>query len=63
MPFIGDDLFIHHDDSRTQEALQALTEVSKTCQIILFSHEESFANLAREVLPQGANIVAIEAPT
>jgi uncharacterized protein YhaN len=62
MPFIGDDLFIHHDDKRTKEALQALTEVSKTCQVILFSHEESFADLAREVLPNGANIVAIEAP-
>lgn len=60
MPFVGDDLFIQHDKKRTHEALTALTALSKTCQVILFSHDEAFVQLARDVLPDGANLIEIE---
>ncbi len=63
MPFVGDDLFIQHDKKRTKEALCALAELSKTCQVILFSHDEGFADLASKVLPKDANLVTIEIPS
>ena len=63
VPFVGDDLFIQHDKKRTREALTALTALSTTCQVILFSHDEAFVQLARDVLPEDANLIDIESAT
>ena len=57
MPFVGDDLFIRHDKRRTRQALNALTELSRSCQVILFSHDEAFVTLAKDALPAKSNFV------
>ena len=59
MPFVGDDLFIQHDKKRTREALSAMVELSKFCQVILFSLDEAFFVLAKKVLPAKSNLITL----
>lgn len=60
MPFVGDDLFIQHDKKRTANALKALHELSKRCQVILFSLDEAFVEVARGVLQEQIHIVTLD---
>jgi uncharacterized protein YhaN len=49
MPFIADDLFVNFDDKRTEAALRVLFELSKTTQVIVFSHHESVLACAKKL--------------
>jgi uncharacterized protein YhaN len=46
MPFIADDLFITSDEDRVQAGLQALAELGRTTQVILFTHHQHVLRLA-----------------
>src|SRR5208282_5207801 len=41
LPFIADDLLVHFDDDRSLATLKLLTELSKTTQVLLFTHHRS----------------------
>jgi uncharacterized protein YhaN len=47
MPFIADDLLVHFDDTRAEAGLALLAELGRTTQVILFTHHEHLAALAR----------------
>lgn len=57
MPFIADDLFVNFDDKRTEAALRVLFELSKSTQVIVFSHHESVLACAQEL---AANDIEIQ---
>ena len=50
MPFIADDLFITTDDERTLPGLQALAELGRKTQVLLFTHHRSVVDTARSVM-------------
>lgn len=50
MPVIIDDALINFDDQRAAAALEALAELSRKTQILLFTHHEHLAALARRHL-------------
>ncbi len=50
MPFIVDDIFIKFDDDRAVTSLQALAEVSKSTQVICFTHHQHIVELANKTL-------------
>ena len=54
LPLVLDDVLVHFDDQRTEAALIALAEVGKTVQVLLFTHEQRVAEIARRVLGQGS---------
>jgi len=50
MPFIVDDILIKFDDGRAVAALKALADLSKTTQVIFFTHHRHLVELAAENL-------------
>ena len=56
-PFIGDDLFLTFDDSRTAHGLEALAAVGDTIQPILFTHHRHVADLARARLGDAVDVL------
>ena len=52
-----DDVLVHFDEDRKAAALQVLAEVSRSVQVLLFSHDRRVADLAREVLGPGRVVV------
>jgi uncharacterized protein YhaN len=50
MPFIVDDILIKFDDGRAVAALKALADLSKTTQVIFFTHHRHLVELAEEHL-------------
>ena len=46
IPFIVDDILIHFDDQRAMATLKVLGELSKSVQVILFTHHPHVADLA-----------------
>ena len=50
MPFIVDDILIKFDDGRAVAALKALADLSKTTQVIFFTHHRHLVELAEENL-------------
>jgi uncharacterized protein YhaN len=59
LPFLADDLFVAFDEARTQAGLRLLAELGELMQVIVFTHHRHVADGAREVLGDGARIVAI----
>ena len=59
MPLIADDLFINFDDRRTEAGLQVLGDVSRRMQVILLTHHDHLAPLARQVLGDGLNVIEL----
>ncbi len=49
IPFIVDDVLLTFDDERAAAALEALLELSKRTQVLLFTHHAHVASLARDV--------------
>ncbi len=47
LPFIADDLLVNFDDTRAAAALELLAELGRTTQVILFTHHDHIAALAR----------------
>lgn len=48
VPLIADDLLVQFDDARTAAALEALAVLSDQTQVILFTHHDHVAAIARE---------------
>lgn len=48
-PVILDDILVNFDDHRTQATLEVLSELSKTTQVILFTHHQTVADQATEL--------------
>uniref|UniRef100_Q3ARM1 YhaN AAA domain-containing protein n=1 Tax=Chlorobium chlorochromatii (strain CaD3) TaxID=340177 RepID=Q3ARM1_CHLCH len=46
MPIIADDILITFDDARSRSTLQALAKLGESCQIILFTHHRTIADMA-----------------
>jgi uncharacterized protein YhaN len=62
MPLILDDLLVHFDDARAEHALRALGEMSRKCQVLLFTHHHHLLDLARQSLdPSGFTVHFIQA--
>jgi uncharacterized protein YhaN len=63
LPFIADDLLVHFDDVRAEAAIALLTRLGRTTQVILFTHHDHIAALAR-VRPDVAmqTLPAVRAP-
>jgi|GEM_PF-1798409 uncharacterized protein YhaN len=53
LPFLADDIFINFDDDRTAAGLRALENLSKSTQVILWTHHERLKDLA----PQNCRII------
>jgi uncharacterized protein YhaN len=51
MPLVLDDVLIHFDDERSSAALSVLAEVSKTVQVLFFTHHARLVDLARAAIP------------
>lgn len=62
MPFIADDLFVNFDDERTEAALKVLAELSKSTQVIVFSHHQSVVDTALRLTAEGVpvNVVRLQ---
>ncbi|MGK0481305.1 MAG: hypothetical protein ACJAQ3_001278, partial [Planctomycetota bacterium] len=56
MPFIADDLFVNFDDERTEAALRVLAELSKSTQVIVFSHHASVVDTALRLTKEGVPV-------
>jgi len=50
LPLILDDVLVNFDDERSAAALEALAEVARCTQVIMFTHEPSLARLALDTL-------------
>lgn len=50
-PLVVDDVLVHFDDRRTALALEVLGELAEATQVLLFTHHERVAELARQALP------------
>ncbi|HUW35006.1 MAG TPA: AAA family ATPase [Planctomycetota bacterium] len=51
MPFIVDDVLINFDDARSEATLEVLAELSRSTQIIFFTHHARLVELARRAVP------------
>lgn len=58
LPFLADDLLATFDDDRARAAIGVLSDMSATCQVILFTHHRHVAAL----VPRGAGQVQVLAP-
>ena len=47
LPFIGDDLYVHWDDSRAAAGFAALAHLARRTQVLLFTHHEHLVDVAR----------------
>jgi uncharacterized protein YhaN len=47
LPFIADDLLVHFDDTRAAAAIALLARLGQATQVILFTHHDHIAELAR----------------
>jgi uncharacterized protein YhaN len=59
LPFIVDDILITFDDQRSKAALKVLAELSKSTQVILFTHHERLRDMAG-ALRNGAGVFVRE---
>jgi uncharacterized protein YhaN len=50
LPFVADDLLINFDDARTAAGFQALAELSKTVQVIVFTHHQHLSGIAQKAV-------------
>lgn len=50
LPFIADDLLVNFDNQRALAAMHVLAEFSRTTQVILFTHHDHIADIARSGL-------------
>ncbi|HVU02201.1 MAG TPA: AAA family ATPase [Polyangiaceae bacterium] len=50
MPLVLDDVLIHFDDERSRAAIEVLGDVSRTTQVLFFTHHARLVELAREAL-------------
>jgi uncharacterized protein YhaN len=51
IPFVVDDILLNFDDGRALAALRALAELSRSTQVLFFTHHDHLVDLARANLP------------
>ncbi|MDF1663329.1 MAG: hypothetical protein P1V97_16270, partial [Planctomycetota bacterium] len=54
LPLVCDDILVHFDDERAKACLEILGEISKTTQILFFTHHERLVDLAKQAIPQSS---------
>lgn len=54
LPFLADDLFVTFDDDRARAGLEVLGELSRTTQVLFFTHHAHLRTLAAEVFGSGS---------
>lgn len=59
LPFVVDDILINFDDRRSEATLKVLAELSKSTQVILFTHHERLRDMAG-ALRNGAGVFVRE---
>ena len=52
VPFVVDDILLNFDDLRATAALAALAELSRSTQVLFFTHHRHIIDLARNYLPR-----------
>jgi uncharacterized protein YhaN len=52
LPFFADDLFVAFDDDRARAGLAVLGELSRTTQVLFFTHHAHLRRLAQDVFPE-----------
>jgi uncharacterized protein YhaN len=56
-PLIIDDIFQTFDDDRTRSGLKALASTSDIFQTILFTHQASVVNVAKQALADQVDVI------
>ncbi len=59
LPFVVDDILINFDDKRSAATLKVLAELSRSTQVILFTHHERLKDMA-EALPEDVGVFVRE---
>ena len=62
IPFVVDDILVNLDNKRALAALNALAELSKRTQVLLFTHHEHLVELARQGLIEGETLFVHQLP-
>ena len=60
IPFLGDDLFMTFDDTRTKNGLVALAALSQDVQPILFTHHRHVVELAQQALGGEVDVMELD---
>jgi len=60
LPLVLDDVLVHFDDERSGTALELFAEIARTVQVLLFTHHERVAEIARDRLGARAHVVALD---
>lgn len=63
MPVIVDDVLINFDESREAATLECFAELSKTTQILVFTHHAHIVELAKRVAPDAVRCHDLSEPT
>ena len=59
LPFIADDILLDFDDKRARQAFSVLGELAERTQVIMLTHHQHLANLAREELGARAHVTQL----
>ncbi|MDB5505135.1 MAG: hypothetical protein JWR89_5037, partial [Tardiphaga sp.] len=59
LPFIGDDLLTSFDEARTAATLELLAAAGRERQMIVFTHHQHVAELARAVPGHAVEVIAL----
>jgi uncharacterized protein YhaN len=51
LPLVLDDVLVHFDDARARAAIEVLAELSRTVQVLFFTHNQHLVELARAAVP------------
>lgn len=57
LPFVVDDILVHFDDPRSEATLSVLGELSRTTQVLFFTHHHRLVELATRALPADVLVV------
>ena len=58
-PFIADDIFVTFDDERTAHGIEALADIGKQVQCLLFTHHRRTAEIAAARLGESVDIIEL----
>lgn len=56
LPFLADDLFVNFDDDRARAGFRVLADLSRSTQVLFFTHHEHLAAIAEAVL--GCDVIS-----
>lgn len=60
LPFVGDDLFVTFDETRTRQGLLALADFGATAQALLFTHHLHVVDIARQTLGDRVQVITLD---